>query len=109
VRDGLIRPQYNEMTDITPLRAITIDCAFAPEGGSLFLQISVDGQTWDYVLNRSIASRGTACYEEISGKHGPLSKDELRDLLVALDHPQDGTCADVAYEFVRVLKRANLG
>jgi hypothetical protein len=97
------------MTDTTPSRAITTDCAVSPDGGSLFLQILVDDQTCDYVLNRSIASRSTSCYEEISGEHGPLSKGELRDLLVALDHPQDGTFADVAYEFVRVLKRADLG
>jgi hypothetical protein len=96
------------MTDTKPLRAKAIDCAFAPDGGSLFLQILLDGQTRDYVLNRSIASNDTSRYGEICGKNGHLSKGELRDLLFALDGPLDGKCAKVAHEFLLVLKNTIL-
>lgn len=95
------------MTDASP--AIVVDCAAAADGGSLWLQLSVGGQIRNYGLNRSLASRGTDQYGQISGEHGPLSKEELSQLLLALDVPQQGMCAPLVEEFVRFMKTSALG
>lgn len=95
-----------EMEDTEPNHGIVVDCAAASDGGSLFLQLPVGGRTLNFVLNRSIASRGTTHYDEIRGEQGPLSKEELHDLMREIDRPQDGPCVEVVREFVKVLKRS---
>ena len=89
--------------------AVVINCAVASDGGSRWLQLSVDGQAKGYGLHRSIASRGTSRYEEISGEDGLLTKDELHDLLSMLDAIlEHGMCAGIVHEFVKVLKKSAL-
>lgn len=96
------------MTDASP-PAVVINCAVASDGGSLWLQLSVNGQAKGYGLERSIASRGTPRYDEITGENGLLTKDELQDLLATLaDVPEHGTCAEIVHEFVKVLKKSAL-
>ena len=98
-----------DMTDSTSPPAVVINCAVASDGGSLWLQLSVDGQAMGYGLHRSIASRGTSRYEEISGEDGLLTKDELHDLLSMLDAIlEHGMCAGIVHEFVKVLKKSAL-
>lgn len=92
------------MTDAAFPSAIVVDCAAASDGGSLWLQLSIDGQVKDYGLNRSLASRGTAQYGSVSGEHGPLSGEERSKLLLMLDVPQLGMCAGLVEEFVQFLK-----
>lgn len=97
------------MTDYTSPSAVVVNCAAASDGGSLWLQLSVEGQAKGYGLHRSTASRGTSRYEEISGEYGPLTKGELRDLLSMLDTiVEHGTCAGIVHEFVKVLKKSEL-
>lgn len=97
------------MTDATSPLATVVDCAAAADGGSLWIQLSIGGQVKNYTLNRSIASRGTAQYGQVSSQHGPLSKQELRDLLLVLDVPRQGMCAGLVEEFVQFLKKSALG
>lgn len=96
------------MTDATASPAIVVDCAAAADGGSLWVQLSVGGQRRNYTLNRSIASRGTPQYGEVSSEHGPLSKEELRELLLVLDVPRQGMCAGLVEEFAQFLKKSAL-
>ncbi|WP_054312624.1 hypothetical protein [Mesorhizobium sp. 1M-11] len=96
------------MTDATPSPATVVDCAAAADGGSLWVQLSVGGQIKNYTLNRSIASRGTPQYGEVSSEHGPLSKQELHDLVLVLDVPQRGMYAGLVEEFVQFLKKSAL-
>lgn len=96
------------MTDATASPAIVVDCAAAADGGSLWIQLSIGDQIRNYTLNRSIASRGTAQYGQVSSEHGPLSKQELRDLLLILDVPQRGMCAGLVEEFAQFLKTSAL-
>lgn len=97
------------MTTIRRPLVTVVNCAAASDGGSLWLQLSVDGQIKDYGLNRSIASRGTAEYGSVSGEQGPLSKDDLSELVLMLDVPQQGMCAGLVEEFVQFLKTSALG
>ncbi|MFE0016263.1 hypothetical protein ACFWXH_15540 [Mesorhizobium sp. NPDC059054] len=96
------------MTLTTPPLVTVVDCAAAADGGSLWVQLSIGDQIRNYTLNRSIASRGTAQYGQVSSEHGPLSKQELRDLLLVLDVPQQGMCAGLVEEFVQFLKNSAL-
>ncbi len=88
--------------------ATVVNCAAASDGGSLWLQLSIDGQIKDYGLDRSLASRGTARYGSVSGERGPLSKEEISELVLMLDVPQQGMCAGLVEEFVRFLKTSGL-
>ncbi|WGS53753.1 hypothetical protein LFL96_22165 [Paraburkholderia sp. D15] len=97
------------MTDYTSPSAVVANCAVASDGGSLWLQLSVDGEAKEYGLHRSTASRGTSRFEEISGEYGPLTKGELRDLLSLLDAiVEHRTCVGIVREFVKVLKKSDL-
>lgn len=94
--------------DPTPSPAIVVNCAAAADGGSLWLQLSVGGQIKNYGLDRSIVSRGTARYGAVNGEHGTLSKEEISELLLMLDVPQQGMCAGLVAEFVQFLKKSAL-
>lgn len=95
------------MTDTSP--AIVVDCAAAADGGSLWLQLSIGGQIRNYGLDRSLASRGTDRYGQISGERGRLSREELSELLLVLDVPRQGICAPLVEEFVQFMKKLALG
>lgn len=97
------------MTRTKPPLATVIDCAAAADGGSLWIQLSIGGRIRNYALNRSIASRGTPQYGEVSSEHGTLSKEEVSQLLLMLDMPQHGMCAGLVEEFVQFLKKSAQG
>lgn len=85
--------------------AVVTNCAVAPDGGSLWLELSMDGQAQGYSLQRSLASRGTPRYDEISGEDGRLTKDQLQNLQSTLeDVLTHGMCAGIVQEFLKVLR-----
>ncbi|OXI80556.1 hypothetical protein CFB50_18945 [Burkholderia sp. AU33423] len=81
------------------------DGAAAADGGTLWIQIAVNGQTRNYLLDRALASRGTSRYDTISSGHGPLSKGERKELLALLRSIADPAMwAGMVGTFVQVLQ-----
>ncbi|MFK0207256.1 hypothetical protein [Agrobacterium sp. NPDC090283] len=62
------------------------DSAAAADGGSLALFVErVDGQTEQFVINRSFAARGTPAYNKIVSSLRRLSADDCRQIAAALE------------------------
>jgi hypothetical protein len=74
------------------------DTAAAADGGSLALFVErLDGTMETFVINRSIASRGTADHDKVSSDLRPLSPADClaaADLLEALPSKTPGAYAD---------------
>ncbi|WP_175942704.1 hypothetical protein [Burkholderia pyrrocinia] len=86
---------------------IVTDGAAAADGGSLWIQVSVNGQIRNYGLDRALASRGTPRHDAISGANGLLSKGERQELLSLLERIADsGAWAGIAGTFMQVLKQS---
>lgn len=58
-----------------------VDCAFASDGGSIWLGFGENKVGAGYTLNRKIASRGTPQFEEIADERGTLSMGDRAMLL----------------------------
>ena len=91
-------------------KRMEINTAAASDGGSLWIGMTENGQSAGYVLNRSIAARGTPSYEQISGDRGVLSEKELRTLLEKLLTVCQSMASDdpdlwTVKEFLEVLQR----
>lgn len=66
-------------------KAVT-DSAAAADGGSLALFVErLDGTVETFVINRSIASRGTASYNKVSSNLRALPPADCMDIATALD------------------------
>jgi len=92
--------------DTAPTTVMVTDGAAAADGGSLWIQISIDGQVRNYLLDRALASRGTPRYDTICGAHGVLSKGERKELrgwLTCIADP--AMWAGIVSTFVEVLSR----
>ncbi|MDK4702170.1 hypothetical protein PH562_07925 [Rhizobium sp. CNPSo 4062] len=62
------------------------DSAAAADGGSLALFVErVDGELEQFVINRSLASRGTPAYNKVSSNLRSLSADDCRAVAAALE------------------------
>ena len=62
------------------------DSAAAADGGSLALFVErIDGQTELFVINRSLASRGTPDYNKITSSLRPLDKEDCAMIAAALE------------------------
>lgn len=62
------------------------DSAAAADGGSLALFVErIDGQTELFVINRSLASRGTPDYNKITSSLRPLAKEDCAMIAAALE------------------------
>ena len=62
------------------------DSAAAADGGSLALFVErMDGQTEQFVINRSLAARGTPAYNKIVSNLRPLSADDCEMIAAALE------------------------
>ncbi|MGX1790614.1 hypothetical protein ACWIGM_27965 [Bosea sp. NPDC055332] len=67
------------------LKAVT-DSAAAADGGSLALFVEhADGTAETFVINRSIASRGTASYNKVSSNLRVLTPADCLGIAVALE------------------------
>ena len=63
-----------------------LDSAAAADGGSLALFMKrMDGQTEQFVINRSLAARGTPAYNKIVSNLRPLSADDCKMIAAALE------------------------
>ena len=82
------------------------DSAFATDGGSLalFVQRS-DGEVEQFVINRSLASRGTPAYNKVVSNLRSLSADDCRAIAAALEPllPTTPSIHPLA-DFIRILK-----
>ncbi|MGE7469048.1 hypothetical protein ACQKLX_06395 [Bosea sp. NPDC003192] len=87
-------------------RAVT-DSAAAADGGSLALFVErLDGTVETFVINRSIASRGTASYNTVSSNLRALTPAECADIAGALDALADKTpIIHPVAEFVGALRQ----
>ncbi|VWC57501.1 hypothetical protein BLA17378_01789 [Burkholderia aenigmatica] len=95
------------MEENTVPTVVVTDGAAAADGGSLWLQIAVNGQVRNYRLDRALTSRGTPRYNTISGGHGPLSKAERKALLALLRRIADPAMwAGMVGTFVQVLQES---
>jgi hypothetical protein len=66
-------------------KAVT-DSAAAADGGSLALFVEhSDGTAETFVINRSIASRGTASYNKVSSNLRALTPTDCAEIAEALD------------------------
>ncbi|VWB14512.1 hypothetical protein BLA23254_00522 [Burkholderia lata] len=93
------------MEENTVPTVIVTDGAAAADGGSLWIQVAVNGQARHYSLDRALASRGTPRYNTISGTHGPLSKGQRKELLALLRSIADPAMwAGMVGTFVQVLQ-----
>jgi len=93
------------MEENTVPTVIVTDGAAAADGGSLWIQVAVNGQARNYSLDRALASRGTPRYNTISGTHGPLSKGQRKELLTLLRSIADPAMwAGMVGTFVQVLQ-----
>jgi len=62
------------------------DSAAAADGGSLALVVErFDGELEQFVINRSIASRGTPDYNKVVSNRRSLSGDDCRAIAAALE------------------------
>lgn len=62
------------------------DSAAAADGGSLALFVErMDGQTEQFVINRSFAARGTGAYNRIVSNLRSLSADDCQMIAAALE------------------------
>ena len=62
------------------------DSAAAADGGSLALFVKrIDGQTELFVINRSLASRGTPDYNKVSSSLRPLAEEDCGKIAAALE------------------------
>lgn len=62
------------------------DSAAAADGGSLALFVErVDGESEQFVINRSFASRGTPAYNKVSSNLRSLSAENCRAVVAALE------------------------
>ncbi|MFS8057023.1 hypothetical protein QD357_30100 [Rhizobium sp. BR 317] len=62
------------------------DSAAAADGGSLALFVErLDGELEQFVINRSIASRGTPAYNKVVSNLRSLSADDCRAIAAALE------------------------
>lgn len=67
------------------IKAVT-DSAAAADGGSLALFVEHgDGTAETFVVNRSIASRGTASYNRVSSSLRALTPTDCADIAAALE------------------------
>ncbi len=88
-----------------------VNCAFASDGGSIWLALNDNGQGAAFKLNRSIGSRGTSNFEAITDDSGAAVEGAgLVALLATLTRQRvamsdDDRCRRAVDEFISVLRQ----
>ncbi|PDT30765.1 hypothetical protein CO660_05305 [Rhizobium sp. L9] len=86
--------------------ASIVDSAMATDGGSRALFVErIDGRVERFVINRSIASRGTPAYNVVSSDLRTLSKCDCAEIAEALRKlSTEVTAIHQVNEFINALK-----
>nr|WP_243771602.1 hypothetical protein [Burkholderia sp. D-99] len=72
-----------------------------------WIRMAVNGQARHCLLDRALTSRGTPCYDTISGEHGLLLKGERKNLLtLPLSIAAPAMRAGAASAFMQVLQES---
>jgi hypothetical protein len=87
-------------------KAVT-DSAAAADGGSLALFVErLDGTVETFVVDRSLASRGTPSYNKVSSSLRALKPPDCADIAEALDAlAAETSCVHPVAEFVGALRQ----